>query len=647
MLITPEMPFGKLHVKEACEVSPGSYKKIPCVCDCGKEKYISIRYIISGHTKSCGRCNEISAEEMKTWKPYKLRMKYPKDILKGSNKKEWWLCDCENEKLIKIDDVISGNTKSCGECNEIPAEEMEKKRGKLQMKYPHNVFPSSTKLEWWLCDCGNETLASVHNVISGHTKSCGKCNLKTVEEMKTWKPYKLRMKYPKDIMPGSSEKEWWLCDCGGECFSSINHVLSGHAKSCGKCNIISAEKIAKTKYGKLRMKEPRDTEPWSPKEETWICDCGNELIAQSRYIIQGDVKSCGKCKNSIEDWYASNKDYIKSLKCPINQDQLRGGMILLETITSMLKPFKALCSACNSEYHPRFAGVKNGISLTCGCISNNKISHANKEIAEFIRLSGLEVEMEFKVNKLSYDIFIPKANLVLEFNGLRWHSMRNAKEKDLKKYNNAISNGYDYLMIFEDEWKFNKVKVKLLISNRLNMNKLTIDNSKTSIKQIEFHEANLFHEQFHHYGKCDHEISYGAFYENNLILCVSFSKIMNDLSIIRITDNQKYVINDILIRLLNYAISVTDSKLITGFSDNRLNEEKLYRESSFKLDREIQPDYFLTKGNRRYDKLSLNKIKNDNSDKSVVIDLEKLKENRKIWDLGKKRWTYDVANPTS
>ena len=321
MLITPDIQFGKLHSKGAHEVSPGSYKKIPCICDCGKEKDISICYLVSGHTKSCGRCNEISAEEMKTWKPYKLRMKYPKSILPGSNKLEWWLCDCGNEKLIEVDHVMSGNTKSCGECNEISAEKMKKKRGKLRMKYPHSVFPHSTKLEWWLCDCGNETLASVHNVVSGHTKSCGRCNLMTAEEMKTWKPYKLRMKYPRDIKPGSHKEEWWLCDCGGECFSSIIHVVSGHTKSCGKCNIIIAEEIAKTKYGKVRMKEPKDTEPWSPKEETWLCDCGNEFIAQSRHVIQGDIKSCGKCRNKIEDWYFNNKEYIKSLKCPINQDQ--------------------------------------------------------------------------------------------------------------------------------------------------------------------------------------------------------------------------------------------------------------------------------------------------------------------------------------
>ena len=115
----------------------------------------------------------------------------------------------------------------------------------------------------------------------------------------------------------------------------------------------------------------------------------------------------------------------------------------------------------------------------------------------------------------------------------------------------------------------------------------------------------------------------------------------------RVTDNQKYIIDGILNKLLQYVINDTNSELITGFSDNRLNEELVYEKVDFKFNEEIQPDYFLTKGDRRYDKSLFNKIKNNSLDKSVIIEPEKLKEDRKIWDLGKKRWVYAVASPTN
>ena len=115
--MTTELRFGKLRIKEPQDIFPSSHKKILCVCDCGKEALITICSLYSGNTKSCGKCNLITAAQMKVLIFSKLRMKYPKDILPGSGKKETWLCDCGNEKDISINNVTSGRTKSCGRCN--------------------------------------------------------------------------------------------------------------------------------------------------------------------------------------------------------------------------------------------------------------------------------------------------------------------------------------------------------------------------------------------------------------------------------------------------------------------------------------------------------------------------------------------------
>lgn len=113
---TQTQKFGKLQIKNPKTIFPNSHRRETWVCECGRETEASINYVVSGQTTNCGRCNEISAEEMRIRKFGRLRMKDPKVILPGSHGKEIWICDCGEETLTKIYSVISGNTKSCGQC---------------------------------------------------------------------------------------------------------------------------------------------------------------------------------------------------------------------------------------------------------------------------------------------------------------------------------------------------------------------------------------------------------------------------------------------------------------------------------------------------------------------------------------------------
>ena len=78
------------------------------------------------------------------------------------------------------------------------------------------------------------------------------------------------------------------------------------------------------------------------------------------------------------------------------------------------------------------------------------------------------VGLEFKVGKLTYDIFVPTKNLLIEYNGLKWHSKSSSKMRDVRKYENAIEHKYDYLMIFEDEWEHDRTKMECIIKDKLN-----------------------------------------------------------------------------------------------------------------------------------------------------------------------------------
>jgi hypothetical protein len=274
------------------------------------------------------------AKNIATKKFGKLRIKTPQDITSGSHKKVEWICDCGKEKSIQIKLVLSGNTKSCGQCNLITASEIiTKKFGKLQIKTPQDIKPGSYKKITWICNCGREKLIPIHIVLSGDTKSCGQCNQISAKEIATRKFGKLRIKIPQDITSGSAKKIKWICDCGREKLIQISCVLSNQTTSCGQCNLISAAEIAIKKFGKLRIKTPQDILPGSNKKIWWICDCGKEKLISICYVIYGESTSCGHCSELVKNWYIQNREHIRSLKCPIEpKDFIPGGIIPLETI---------------------------------------------------------------------------------------------------------------------------------------------------------------------------------------------------------------------------------------------------------------------------------------------------------------------------
>jgi hypothetical protein len=403
----------------------------------------------------------ITATEIIIKKFGKLRIKIPQDITSGSAKKIEWICDCGREKLIRIHDVISNQTKTCGNCNQISAEEIvTEKFGKLRIKIPQNITYGSHKKIEWICDCGREKLINIHSVLSKNTTSCGQCNLISVTEITTKKFGKLQIKTPQNITRGSHKKIEWICDCGREKLIEMDSVLFGLTTSCGQCNQITAAEVSSKKFGKLRIKNSINVFPWSTKKVVWICDCGREKLIKISFVLQRKVISCGQCSKSVKDWYIQNRKQIRALKCPIKPENfILGGIIPLKIIKNVSDPFKAICPACKSIYYPTLDHIKLGRSLTCGCASY-RISMPCIEISEYIRSLGFEVINEFKVNKLVYDIFVPAKNLLIEFQGSRWHAMKGSKERDLRKKQNAIQNGYRFMEILEKDWNTRRDEIE-------------------------------------------------------------------------------------------------------------------------------------------------------------------------------------------
>jgi hypothetical protein len=160
--------FGRLTVIERFGHDKQRNVTWRCKCECGNEKIVSTSTLNSGSTKSCG-C--IKSENLIGKRFGKLTV-----IGRAENDKHkhiGWICKCEcgNEKIVSTSSLNSGSTKSCG-C--IKNKDLTGKRfGRLTVleraktnTYGHGCWRCK-------CDCGNEKIVAINYLVTGNTKSCG------------------------------------------------------------------------------------------------------------------------------------------------------------------------------------------------------------------------------------------------------------------------------------------------------------------------------------------------------------------------------------------------------------------------------------------------------------------------------------------
>jgi hypothetical protein len=575
----------------------------------------------------------------------------PEGLSPGSHVKIVWTCDCGRQVARAYKEVARGRSKNCGRCNWLTVEKMaSSKFNSLQMKDPVEVAPRSSKQFMWVCDCGQETLATMQDVFTGHTKSCGRCGLYgrvapiSAADMATRRFEHLRMKTPEEIMPGSHRKVVWVCDCGREKAIDINSVVLGKSKSCGRCTDFSSAEMSVRKFGHLKMKNPVDTPPSSGKKVAWVCDCGAETSAMVAHVVSGHTSSCGRCLLSYQTQQKLDTVF-RSLQTPIEPSQMPiWAPIALETVKKHDAPFSAQCRLCGRRYKPRWGDIRQGKSLSCGC-STSRVSSGQKELAEFIAELGFDVKLEHAIGRLKYDVCVPLANLVIEYAGLWWHSFPDSKERDLAKRRNALENGLRHVMIYEDEWACRKPQMKNFIRNLLGLNRPTsLRPSRCDLRPIGSQQADLFYGKFHYIGACRAKINYGMFFKEKLVACCSFKRptrqSKHDWELVRMASDSEFRAHGAWSKILKQFVFEFGPASIVSFSDNRLFDGRVYGKAGFQLDGNVKPSRYWWKNKRRFHQSALRKPKGEARTES---ELRRSQGYGEIWDLGKKRWVWSAT----
>jgi hypothetical protein len=632
-----------------------SKKVIDCRCSCGNIVKIQWSAFRDGN-RTCGKCAITEWKKSGCTKYNRLTLHCELSTITAVRQKVLWKCDCGKFKSITLHRVINGNTKSCG-CaysdkrkHDTYARHQKLSRDAWLELYPALINDGTLPESWskgsrikctFKCACSRTFVNTFNNY--SISRKCGHCHDLVITKGQEIDGFRYD---GNDIIvnPKSLDKIELVCkNCGHTDNFITRYAFLGQYARCSYCNKITAEQLKDKKFGRLTIKDPHDVDKYSTKKVEWLCECGNTCYAVISNVINGTTKSCGNCRKNVAEWWDKNEQEIRKIKCPIGiGDVPDGGVVPLEDILTTKTSFLARCPVCDKEYYPRWESVRLGKSLTCGC-TTNRVSSGQNEINKFITGFGIDTILEYTLGCLKYDIGLPDKKLLIEYNGLHWHSIGNSMKRDMNKYKNAVGYGYELISVFEDEWENKRGIIEAMVSNRLVLKQLTgLRPSSVEIKNISSAEADCFYDKFHYIGKCNSKINYGVFYNDKLISCASFKRPTRqssyDWELSRMVSDSGFRVHGIWSKIIKLFISDHKPTSIVSFSDNRLFSGKVYEKIGFKFDGDVRPDYYWTKGSKRHHKSVFRKTDEEKLSGMTESQLREGQGYNKIWDLGKKRW---------
>lgn len=523
------------------------------------------------------------------------------NLTKGSNKYIYTKCIvCDKPKLTKYNKFINKNGLAHkGECSvEYSQGQYFKKTG---VKTPFQLQKTQDKIQ-----------EIINKNDSRNRESKKTPNVKNAEFFnrdywyeKDFNGITIEIQnFPKKLSKGSKRKILFKCSCGNSFFSPFNLVVNGTRKNCGKCNISIIQDVK--------------------------INCDTE---KRYYGLDTRIK---------DEW----------LKIEIAGSRLNPNQILPESWSAGSgQRFEILCSCKKKIWKPKFEDFINGDSTSCGHYSAS--SNAEQEIYHFI-LNDLKIACEnrYKINGIEFDIYINSKRICIEYNGLTWHGkITNNKLKDYKKYVFCKNHGYRYVGIFEDEWLYNKEKVKKYLRSILGVGerkKIRSKNVKVVYSNVKSNEIREFLNDNHYLGgNTSLTHVWSCYYKELLVGVFALGRptrqgIKEEWELKRVCMHNDYSCYGLWSSILKKYVKDKITGTITSFSDNRRDTGILYEKLGFSKVAEIKPDYCWCKKDRRIHKSSMRKTPVERLTGMTERQLREKQGFFTIYDCGKTKWNYNI-----
>lgn len=165
---------------------------------------------------------------------------------------------------------------------------------------PDQVLPGSHRMVWWVCEKGHEWQAQIKSRVSGC--GCPVCASRALAEEENdlvsrfpqvaaqWHPFKNGTLTPRQVFPGTSRKVWWVCEKGHEWRAAVSSRTFG-GNGCPVCSgrtVLPGENDLASQYPDIAAQwhpvkngslKPWKVTPYANRKVWWRCQLGHEYQA--------------------------------------------------------------------------------------------------------------------------------------------------------------------------------------------------------------------------------------------------------------------------------------------------------------------------------------------------------------------------------
>lgn len=248
------------------QFSSGSHRSVWWLCERGHEWRAVIKSRVSGC--GCPVCanrvvvqgeNDLASTYPKLavqWHPTRNGSLRPSDVVSGTNRKSWWICEKGHEWQATVSSRVRGS--NCPVCNGkiviagendlasySPALAQQWIFDKNLPLTPEKVTAFSNHKVWWRCQLGHEWMAVISSRAERGT-GCPYCSGKKVlkgfndletlypEIAKQWHPTLNGRLTPDQVTSGSNKKVWWKCS-EGHVWNAVIYSRTTARTGCPVC----------------------------------------------------------------------------------------------------------------------------------------------------------------------------------------------------------------------------------------------------------------------------------------------------------------------------------------------------------------------------------------------------------------------------
>lgn len=432
--------------------------------------------------------------------------------------------------------------------------------------------------------------------------------------------------------------------CGKEFTTYYSKKLYCGADECNKVRLsikndriqlrrsVESERIRKKEYyykvrDKVLLQKAIKYRKSHPNARSYVSGkiCKHNIDEVDKYVEKFGYKL-------LSDKYENNTTKIKLL-CPNGHEW--------ETTFHHFKDLSNRCLYCYLENNYTSKPEQKILDYFIDNYPNTNIIHNDRK----------------QINPLEIDIYFPDHKVGVEVCGLYWHSEVSGGKERSYHYDKMIKcfeKDIRLITVFEDEVrdKFDIVMSRIL--QALNLTSERIFARKCDIKEINRSLSNEFFEKYHLQGKTQSTMSWGLFYNGELVQVCSVGKFV-----------RKHTSGNNLIELKRFC-SKNDVFVVGGFSklfkqvaiyckNNGYNGIKsycdmryanifnpVYERIGFNLINftKYTPHYF--KNGKRYRNFSLRKTSEERLTGKTEFELRLEQGYDRIWDCGHRTYIYNV-----